>query len=176
MLKISSISCIVVTVMSLKKLIPLIIIFGIILAIPAQVQARPNQNRPTSITINDVIVDDYDADGVKEDALIQGTLTLSSNNSQTNIRCVITYYLTYVPDGAYDGPMTYGTSWVFYKTYNGFTSTPDGSDNAFEYNIDNLPYPGWYSIRAASMVKGQVAISEAFIFDPPGGGPGPIGR
>ena len=169
------ISCITVTVMSLKKLVPLIIILGIILAVPTQVQARPNQNG-SGITIDNVIVNDYDGDGVKADALIQGTLTLISDMPQTNPRYIIAYYLTYVPDGTYDGPMTYGTSWVFHKTYAGFTSSPDGLDNAFEYNLDNLPYPGWYSISAGSMVKGQVVVSEAFLFDPPGGGPGPIGR
>ncbi|HIH87613.1 TPA: hypothetical protein HA344_00200 [Candidatus Bathyarchaeota archaeon] len=161
--------------MSLKKFVPLLFIIGILLAVPAQVQARPNRNT-TSIMIDDVVVHDYDGDGVKDDAKILGTLTLASDKPKTNIRCVIAYYLTYVSDGTYDGPMTYGTSWVFYKTYTGFSSAPEGTDNAFEYCIDNLPYPGWYSIRAGSRVKGQLAISEAFLFDPPGGGPGPIGR
>ncbi len=159
----------------MKKFVPLFFIIGILLAVPAQVQARPNRNT-TGIRIDDVVVHDYDGDGVKDDAKILGTLTLVSDKPKTYIRCVIAYYLTYVPDGTYDGPMTYGTSWVFYKTYTGFSSSHDGTDNAFEYYIDNLPYPGWYTLSAGSMVKGQLAISEAFLFDPPGGGPGPIGR
>lgn len=163
-----------VIVMSLKKLIPLLIILGIILAVPTQVQARPTQTM--SIAINDVSVDDYNGDGLKGDAFVQGVVTLYSSKPQTDIKCVIIYYLVYLPDGTYTEPMNSGTSWVFQKTYRDFTSSPEGSANSFEYNLDNLPYPGWYSIRATSMVKGQVVISEAFIFDPPGGGPGPIGR
>lgn len=48
---------------------------------------------------------------------------------------------------------------------------------AFTYNLDNLPYPGWYNVRATVKVNGETAVSDSFTFDPPGGGgPGPIGR
>ncbi len=163
--------------MSLKKLLPLIIILGVIFAVPAQVEARSTRNNQMKITINSVDVSDYDGDGYKEDAFIQGAVTLYSNRPQTNVKCVIVYYLVYLPDGSYSGAMCKGTSWVFTKTYKNLDSSSEGVVNAFDYNIDGLPYPGWYSIRAKATVKGDSAVSKAFIFDPPGGGgPGPIGR
>lgn len=163
--------------MSLKKILPLIIILGVILSVPAQVQACPTNNNKTKITIDSVDVSDYDGDGLKEDALLQGGITLYSTRPQTNVRCTITYYLVYLPDGTYTGDYTYGTSWVMQKTYKGLSSSPRGTTNAYSYNIDNLPYPGWYSVKAVVKVNGEIAVSNAFIFDPPGGGgPGPIGR
>jgi hypothetical protein len=163
--------------MSLKKILPLIIIIGVILAVPAQVMACPTYNNKTKITIDSVDVSDYDGDGLKEDAFLQGGVTFYSNRPQSNVRCTITYYLVYLPDGTYTGDYTYGTSWVMQKTYRGFSSSPEGAVNAYSYNIDNLPYPGWYSVKAVVKMNGQTAVSNTFIFDPPGGGgPGPIGR
>ncbi len=163
--------------MSEKKLLPLLILLGIMLAVPVQALARPNIDKPIVTEITGVTVDDYNADGFKGDALVQGTVTLTSRGSPENLRCVMVFYLTYLPDGTYDGPMRSGVSWVMYKVYTGFQSSPEGYVNSFEFNIDNLPYPGWYRIRAAAVVRGQMDVSAPFDFDPPGGGgPGPIGR
>jgi hypothetical protein len=112
--------------MSLKKLLPLIIVLGVILAIPAQVEARPTRNNQMKIAINRVDVSDYDGDGYKEDALIQGTVTLYSCKPQSNVKGVIAYYLVYLPDGSYSGQMTYGTSWVFQKNIQELQLKPAG--------------------------------------------------
>ncbi len=161
--------------MSLKKLIPIILILGIILATPMQAQACPDHDR-SSLSIDTVNVNDYDGDGVKDDAEVLGALTLVSGQPQTDICITVRYFLTYVPDGSYDGPYNYGRNWVFTKTYTGMSASHDGADNSFVYNIDALPYPGWYKLRAATVYQGQHVVSESFMFDPPGGGPGPIGR
>lgn len=160
--------------MSLKKLIPIILILGIILASPMPAQARHDQDR-SSMTIDEVVVSDFNGDGYK-DAEILGTLTLVSEEPLEGQRVVLMYFLTYLPDGTYNGPYNAGRNWVFSKTYTGMSSSPDGADNAFVYNIDSLPYPGWYKIHVATMYKGERVVSNAFEFDPPGGGPGPIGR
>jgi hypothetical protein len=163
--------------MSGKKLLPLLIILGIMLALPAHALAEPNFDKQVATEITSVAVDDYNSDGFESDALVQGTVTLTSNGTPENLRCVIVFYLTYLPDGSYSGPMNYGDSWVLSKAYGGFQSGPGGYVNGFEFNIDNLPYPGWYRITAAAIVRGQTGLSEPVIFDPIGGGsPGPIGR
>jgi hypothetical protein len=162
--------------MDKKRRLSIIILLCFVLGVPAQalVQARPNQ-KSVGITINNVVVDDLDADGFKEDARIQGAVAFTSFNLQSNQRCIIFFYLTYIVDGSYVGEMSQGTTWRFYKTFS-FT-TISQSSKPFTYEIINLPYPGWYSVRAAVFVDGRLAVSNSFIFDPPGsGGPGPIGR
>ena len=163
--------------MSGKKLLPLLILLGIMLAVPAQALARPNFDKQIATEITDVTVGDYNADGFTGDALVQGTVTLTSEGSPENLRCVMIFYLSYIPSDMYTGPMHSGSSWVMYKVYTGFRSSQEGYINSYEFNIDNLPYPGLYSIKAAAIVRGQMDISKPFTFDPlGGGGPGPIGR
>jgi len=60
-----------------------------------------------------------------------------------------------------------GGSWEQTKVYD-----PDPSFN-FEFKWYNFP-AGWYEATVTVEYKGKTVWTNSFVFDPPGGGPGPM--